>query len=66
MTMKHNSRYRVYHAVFTEKETGKRRSVRLSVKTDNIEEIRQDVAEKYNADNVALSYMTIPDGKEES
>ena len=66
MAMKHNSRYRVYHAVFTEKETGKRRSVRLSVKTDNIEEIRQDVAEKYNADNVALSYMTIPDGKEES
>lgn len=66
MTMKHNSRYRVYHAVFTEKETGKRRSVRLSVSTDDIEEIRQDVAEKYNADNVALSYMTVPDGKEES
>lgn len=66
MTMKHNSRYRVYHAVFTEKETGKRRSVRLSVSTDNIEEARQAVAERYNADNVALSYMTVPDGKEES
>lgn len=64
MTMKHNSRYRVYHAVFTEKETGKRRSVRLSVSTDDIEEARQAVAERYNADNVALSYMTIPDGKE--
>ena len=64
--MKHNSRYRVYHAVFTEKETGKRRSVRLSVRTDDIEEARQAVAERYNADNVALSYMTIPDGKEES
>ena len=62
--MKHNSRYRVYHAVFTEKETGKRRSVRLSVSTDDIEEARQAVAERYNADNVALSYMTIPDGKE--
>lgn len=64
--MKHNSRYRVYHAVFTEKETGERRSVRLSVRTDNIEGTRQAVAEKYNADNVALSYMTVPDGKEES
>ncbi len=64
--MKHNSRYRVYQAVFTEKETGKRRSVRLSVSTDDIEEARQAVAERYNADNVALSYMTIPDGKEES
>lgn len=64
MTMKHNSRYRVYHAVFTEKETGKRRSVRLSVSTDDIEEARQAVAERYNADNVALSYMTVPDGKE--
>lgn len=62
--MKHNSRYRVYHAVFTEKETGKRRSVRLSVSTDDIEEARQAVAERYNADNVALSYMTVPDGKE--
>ena len=64
--MKHNSRYRVYHAVFTEKETGKRRSVRLSVSTDDIEETRQAVAEKYNAGSVSLSYMTMPDGKEES
>lgn len=59
-------KYKVFHASFTELESGKRRSVKLSVCTNNLDNVRKDIANRYWAENVSLTYVTAPDREEES
>ena len=64
--MKKKYKYKVFHASFTELESGKRRSVKLSVLTDDLDNIRKDIANRYWAESVSLTYVTAPDREEES
>lgn len=58
-------KYKVFHASFTELESGKRRSVKLSVCTNNLDNVRKHIANRYCAESVSLTYITAPEKEED-
>lgn len=61
MNMKCNYRYRIFHVSFTEQDSNRKHSVRISIKTNDLGNARRQIAEKYHAENVLLTYVTTPD-----
>ena len=61
--IEHEMQLQIPHipCTFTEQDSNRKHSVRISIKTNDLGNARRQIAEKYHAENVLLTYVTIPD-----